>query len=160
MALAAPAPAAGAAPDGPVAQGLPAPASGLLDEAGAMVQARATGRPVEVTALTSETVKVMADPTSRTFAAEVSALPVRVRDVTGAGWRPVDLTLWVKADGTVTPAVAPVELAFSGGGAVALARVADRGRWVELRWQPQIALRDRGVHASSLRSHRHPGLVR
>src|SRR5262245_13421136 len=60
-----------------------------LDEPAAMARALTTGQPVEVSALTTELTRVVADPATRTFRAEVSALPTRVRDPRG-GWRAVD----------------------------------------------------------------------
>ncbi len=137
LGLAAPA-AAGAARPSAAPQHSRTPPPGLLTEAAAMALARATGQPVEVSALTSETTLVIADPATGLFRAEVSALPVRVRDDAATGWRPVDLTLHIRPDGRVGPAVAPVELVFSGGGTAALAQVADRGRWVELRWPGRL----------------------
>jgi len=100
-----------------------------------MARAVATGSPTEVSALTSQTVRVVADPASRLFQAEVSALPVRVRDAATNGWRPVSTKLAVRPDGTVAPEATPVPMAFSGGGAGELARVNDeQGRQVRLSW--------------------------
>lgn len=106
----------------------------LLDEAGAMALARATRRPVEVGRLTTETTRVVADPSTGTFVAEVAAQPVRVRDQVTGGWRAVDTTLVVHPDGTVGPSVAPVDMRFSGGGHGPLATVADGGHEVVLAW--------------------------
>src|SRR5262245_24173772 len=91
------------------------PASlGLLDESAAMARALVSGEPVEVSALTTELTRVVADPTTRAFRAEVSALPARVRDPRG-GWRAVDTTLVSRSDGTVAPRAVPTDMAFSGG---------------------------------------------
>jgi hypothetical protein len=105
-----------------------------LDEAAAMARARATGAQVEVSKLTTETTRVVADPVTGDYIAEVSAQPVRVRDTATGGWRPVDTTLVVRPDGTVGPVATPVQMAFSGGGSAPLVRVADAGREVSLGW--------------------------
>lgn len=47
----------------------PKPAAGLLNEADAMRQARSSGKPVEVSALTDERTLVVADPDSGSFTA-------------------------------------------------------------------------------------------
>lgn len=93
-----------------------APSSVLLRDPGvAMVEARRSGLPVEVSALTDEYMRVVADPVSGRFTAEVSAGVARVSDGVG-GWRLPDLTLVVGSDGRVRPVAARLPMSVSGGG--------------------------------------------
>ena len=62
--------------------------SHLLDEVGAMARAKASSKQVEVTALTDGRRLVVADPTTGTFKATLTAAVVRVPNGQG-GWTPV-----------------------------------------------------------------------
>jgi hypothetical protein len=101
------------APDRSAAQpATPLATPSAATEAGASRLAQAAGQPVEVTGMTSETRKVMANPDG-TFTADIAAGPVRIKDQAG-GWREVDLTLEKRADGTVAPRAHPRGLVLSG----------------------------------------------
>jgi len=104
------------------------------DAAGAA--ARASGRPVEATALRTETRRVFGNPDG-TFTLEQHLRPVWVRR--GSGWAPVDTTLRRAADGTVTPGATRVGLVFSGGGGTgALARLSHDGKELALGWPGRL----------------------
>ncbi|ATE55974.1 LamG-like jellyroll fold domain-containing protein [Actinosynnema pretiosum] len=75
--------------------------------------AATSGEPVQVTSATSENEELFANPDG-TMTYRQHVQPVRVRQ--GGDWVPVDLELERKADGTVVPKAAPVEMEFSGGG--------------------------------------------
>jgi hypothetical protein len=83
------------------------------DEASAQVAARREGTPVLVESKTTETVEVYAN-SDGSFTWRQHERPVRVKQ--GSEWAPVDTTLVRRADGTIGPRVAAVELALSGGG--------------------------------------------
>ncbi|MGO1975521.1 MAG: hypothetical protein ACTH2Q_21405, partial [Propionibacteriaceae bacterium] len=95
-----------------------------------MSEAVASGDPVEVAELTTETRRVMADPSGE-FVAEVAAAPVRVRD--GQDWVPVDTSL-VPDDGEFVPAASPVDVSVSSGGVGEFARVESDGFALGLSW--------------------------
>ncbi|WP_084012835.1 LamG-like jellyroll fold domain-containing protein, partial [Thermobifida halotolerans] len=101
------------------------------EEEQALAEAAESGEPVEVASATDERSQVFANPDG-TFTLETHASPVRVR--TPEGWAEVDTTLVRTPDGRVRPRAAAVDMAFSGGGDDALARVALGGRSVELGW--------------------------
>jgi RHS repeat-associated protein len=85
----------------------------LADEHAALVTARMCGGPVAIAGLMTETDQAVA--TARgTVEWEHRYRPVRVRQ--GDGWVPVDTTLVKRADGSVGPVAAAVDMAFSGGG--------------------------------------------
>lgn len=87
-------------------------------------RASATGRPVTVGALTTETSTLTANP-SGTTTYESSLLPVRVKR--NGAWTPVDATLVPDGDGGYRPAVAAGALSFSGGGTSAPLAVMGKG---------------------------------
>ncbi|GAB3433834.1 LamG domain-containing protein [Flindersiella endophytica] len=87
---------------------------------------------VAVPELTTETQKVTAE-VDGSYTAEVSAWPVRVKD-SGGSWRDVNTGLTGRVDGSVGPAVAPVELAFSGGGSTSLVDIDEDGKGFALSW--------------------------
>jgi len=99
----------------------------------AVARAAAIGQPVEIPELTTETGLTVANPNG-TLTRTESAMPVRVRDVVSGRWRPVDLTLVRRPDGSVGPAAAPVAMAFSGGGTTPMARVGDGDTWLAFGW--------------------------
>jgi hypothetical protein len=84
----------------------------------AVAQARRTGKPVPVTALTTPTSMTTANPDG-TLAVTESGGPVRTR-VNGT-WRDLDASLIRNPDGTWSPAVSANPLALSGGGTGPLA---------------------------------------
>lgn len=105
----------------------------LLSESAAMSQALASGEPVEVTSLTTSTTLITANPEGG-FVAEISAMPVRVKDAEGI-WQPVDTTLVRRADGSIAPAMAAVPMSFSEGGSDSpLARIVDGERSMAISW--------------------------
>lgn len=104
-----------------------------LPEAGpeqvASRQAVAQGRSVEVSALTGETSRVLAN-SDGTFTLESSPVVERVRRA--GGWVPVDTTLVKRADGRPVPKAAQ-DVVLSGGGSVdPLARISRDGKSYEL----------------------------
>jgi hypothetical protein len=77
-------------------------------------QARASGKPVTVGALTTGTTTVSASPRGRLVLTE-HVVPVRVRR--GSSWVPVSTTLRRNADGSWSPVAVPGDaVRFSGGG--------------------------------------------
>jgi hypothetical protein len=103
----------------------PTPAPSGMDEEHARVAAAASHSRVVVTAMTNQTRRVVANPDG-SFTMTESVLPIRVRR--GAGWVPVDTTLARTADGMVAPRATVLDIAFSGGGSVPLARLRDGAR--------------------------------
>ncbi|GAA2509834.1 RHS repeat-associated core domain-containing protein [Winogradskya humida] len=81
------------------------------DEAAALVTARMNGAPVKITGLTTATSEFFARPDG-TVEATVYAAPVRVRS--GSRWVPVDLTLRLNTDGSVSSVAHPEGLKLSG----------------------------------------------
>ncbi|WP_092554686.1 hypothetical protein [Actinoplanes derwentensis] len=82
-------------------------------EQDALDEARSSGERAEVVTQRQEDSLLYANPDG-TFTQEFTAGPQRVRQ--GDEWVPVDATLERRADGSVGPRAATVELAFSGGG--------------------------------------------
>ncbi|WP_392668704.1 hypothetical protein [Streptomyces sp. LN785] len=99
--------------------------------AGAQKQATATGEPVRVDALTTETATTTANP-SGTLTYTSSLLPVRVRKA--GRWVPVDATLTRNANGTWSPVAAAEPLAFSDGGTTPLATMTKGTASLALSW--------------------------
>ncbi|MFI2415790.1 LamG domain-containing protein [Streptomyces sp. NPDC018947] len=122
---------------GPVAYAAdeePPPAVPLTEGQKALEQAQESGQRVEVTGQRTENTTVFANPDGYTFTLEESSVPVRVA-APGGGWQKPDATLVQRADGTVAPKGAAVQMAFSGGGVDApLARIEDDGRSLALDW--------------------------
>ena len=103
-----------------------------------MRQAKASGKPVEVSALTDERTLVVADPDSGSFTAEVSAAAARVRDVKG-GWREPSTKLVRGADGLLRPEATIADIAVSNGGSKApLVSLADGEAKVSIGWPAQL----------------------
>ncbi|WP_416070104.1 hypothetical protein [Streptomyces scabiei] len=104
----------------------------------ALAEAQETGKRVEVTGERSERTMVFANPDGFTFTLEESAVPVRV-PTAGGGWQAPDATLEVRADGTVVPKAAAVEMEFSGGGAKdPLVKISDTGRSLRISWPGKL----------------------
>ncbi|WP_459755816.1 LamG-like jellyroll fold domain-containing protein [Streptomyces sennicomposti] len=103
----------------------------------ALAQAQQSGQRVEVTGERTERSTVYANPDGSTFTLEQSAVPVRAQKP-GGGWQAPDATLVKLADGSVAPRAATVDMAFSGGGDTALARIAEQGTSLELSWPGKL----------------------
>lgn len=103
---------AGVSTDTPAQAAPPAPTAPSDPETVASVKSRASGQPVEVDALGTESTRVMANPDG-SFTADVHVGPARFRGPDGA-WRAVDLELEKRADGTVAPKAHPRGLVLSG----------------------------------------------
>ncbi|MFF4057454.1 hypothetical protein ACFYZ8_13380 [Streptomyces sp. NPDC001668] len=99
--------------------------------AAAQKQATATGKSVQVDALTTETATTTANP-SGTVTYDSSLLPVRVRKA--HHWVPVDATLRRNADGTWSPEASAEPLALSGGGTTPLATMTRGKASLTLSW--------------------------
>jgi RHS repeat-associated protein len=82
------------------------------DQSSALVAARLCGGRVGVSSLTTARTLVWAEANG-TLSAEQSQGDVRVADGRG-GWKPVDLSLVTRADGSVAPTAAPQPLVLSG----------------------------------------------
>ena len=131
----APAQAAAAVPAQAAAPRDPSPIRGPsasgLSAAQAMRRARATGRPVTVSALTTPTSMTVARPDGR-FAVTEWAAPVRARR--HGRWENLNPALRRNADGTISPAVTSSALTLSGGGSGPLAVMATDARTLSLSW--------------------------
>ncbi|WP_078887574.1 LamG domain-containing protein [Streptomyces sp. NRRL S-118] len=116
---------ADAAAGGALAEGVTARIASTL--------AAETGEPVEVVAERSEYTRTMANPDG-TYTLTQSVTPQRARAEDGS-WRSIDVTLEKRADGTIGPKVAVVDVSFSGGGSGAdLIRLASPRGALELGW--------------------------
>ncbi len=124
---------------GPVSQAVADEAQPSLSEGQkALAEARESGKRVEVTGERTERTTVFANPDGFTFTLEESAVPVRV-PAPGGGWQAPDATLQVRADGTVAPKAAAVEMEFSGGGDTGpLVKISDQGRSLQLGWPGKL----------------------
>jgi hypothetical protein len=138
VALAVPPPAA-ALPARTVAATSAAGLQSTDPERAASLEARRTGRPVEVEELGSETTRVVANPDG-SFTADVHVGPSRFRDASG-NWQSVDLRLEKRADGTVAPKAHPRGLVLAGeagAGTHDLARVASGPAALSLGWEGSL----------------------
>ncbi|MFJ3898388.1 LamG domain-containing protein [Streptomyces sp. NPDC090083] len=109
------------------------PAS-LSAEAAASQKAAADGSRVEVAADRTEYETTYANPDGTTFTRDQSTVPVRVRQSAGS-WTDPDATLAVRANGSVGPKAAVVDLTFSGGGeGSGLVDIARDGKSLRLGW--------------------------
>ena len=90
---------------------------GIMD---ARTKAKATGKPVVVDALTSETSQTVVNPDGR-LTTSTNFQPVRTKR--GNGWANLDATLHKNADGTISPAVTSNGLSLSGGGSGPVATI-------------------------------------
>ncbi|MFF0964803.1 LamG-like jellyroll fold domain-containing protein [Streptomyces sp. NPDC003703] len=101
-------------------------ASDLSPEASASQQAAASGSPVEVSAETTPTQLVTAQPDG-SFTVDFDPAPVRTKKA--SGWVPVDTDLERTPSGGVAPKAAAADVVFSGGGSQApLASVTKDGK--------------------------------
>ncbi|MFE3943718.1 LamG domain-containing protein [Streptomyces sp. NPDC059118] len=111
--------------------------SELNEGARALAEAQASGNRVEVVGERSERSTVFANPDGFSFTLEQSVVPVRVAKQ-GGGWQAPDATLERRADGSVGPKAAVMELSFSGGAGGPLVEISDRGRSLELDWPTKL----------------------
>jgi hypothetical protein len=103
--------------------------------AAAARQARASGRAVMVSALTTASTAINAEPDGR-LSLTSNALPVRVRR--GKGWAPVDTGLR-ESGGVWQPAAVPGDsVAFSAGGAGPLVTLRAAGTSFSLSWPGRL----------------------
>lgn len=106
----------------------------LTESERAQEQAAESGSQVEVVGERTERETVFANPDGRTFTLRKSIVPVRVQKSDG-GWTAPDATLVKRADGSVGPKAATVDLSFSGGGSGKdLVTIAEDGQSVTLGW--------------------------
>jgi Laminin G domain len=106
-----------------------------LTSAQASARAKATGKPVEVSALTTQTSQTTASPRG-TFTVTESAQPVRIwRD---GAWATLNPALRVNANGTLSPRIATAGLVLSGGGTRPLAVMSLQGRSLTLTWPGRL----------------------
>lgn len=99
-----------------------APVAANGPEQTAQQQAIASGQPVVVDAMTTQTDQVTAEPDG-SFSLESYVKPVRVQE--NGAWKAVDATLTPNPDGTYTPAATPNHIIVSGGGTGPLATMTD-----------------------------------
>ncbi|MER8185267.1 ricin-type beta-trefoil lectin domain protein [Kitasatospora sp. NPDC094015] len=96
----------------------------------ARTAAAASGKPVTVEELTTETSQTVANADG-TFSLTTHILPTRVKR--NGAWTSVDATLARNGDGTLSPKATPSGLALSGGGTGPLATLTDaKGRRLSL----------------------------
>lgn len=104
----------------------------------ALAEAKESGQRVEVTGERSERTTVFANPDGYSFTLEESAVPVRV-EMPGGGWQKPDATLQRRADGSVGPKAAAVQMSFSGGGSTdPLVSITEHGRSIALDWPGEL----------------------
>ncbi|MEV4324293.1 DNRLRE domain-containing protein [Microbispora rosea] len=102
---------------------------------GASVEAKRSGKPVEVAGLTSATSSTVANPDGKTFTTTVSTRPTRVKR--DGAWVPIDTSL-VEKDGTLVPKAGPM-VKVSNGGDGPFATVADEaGNSIALSWPASL----------------------
>ncbi|MFF4182399.1 FG-GAP-like repeat-containing protein [Streptomyces sp. NPDC001691] len=107
-------------------------APGRADAVLASAKARSTGAAVPVSAATTPTNTLTANPDG-SFTQTQNLLPVRVNK--SGTWVPVDATLRRGADGTIATAATPTALSFSAGGSGPLATMTSPdGKRLALTW--------------------------
>ncbi|MFE0461670.1 ricin-type beta-trefoil lectin domain protein [Kitasatospora sp. NPDC058965] len=89
----------------------------------AQAEAKKTGKPVTVDALTTETSLTVANPDG-SFTTTTNVQAARVKK--GGAWVATDATLAKNADGTFSPAATPSGVTLSGGGTAPLAAFKDK----------------------------------
>ena len=109
------------------------------DEVAAAAYARAGGKQVEVASETSETTQVLANPDG-SWTMTQYLHPVRVKQ--GTAWAPLDSTLVRRADGTIGPKAAVVDLALNPGGTgsagIPIVQAGTQGKAVGLKWTTDL----------------------
>ncbi|MFJ9961288.1 LamG-like jellyroll fold domain-containing protein [Streptomyces avermitilis] len=110
----------------------------LTESERAQKQAVESGEQVEVVGERTERETVFANPDGRTFTLRKSIVPVRVEKPDG-GWTAPDATLVKRADGSIGPQAAAMDLSFSGGGdGKDLVTIAEDGQSVTLGWPGKL----------------------
>lgn len=105
------------------------------DEESAQAQAVESGERVEVVDKRTDRETVYANPDGSTFTLEKSIVPVRVSKA-GGGWQAPDVTLVKRADGSIGPKAAAVDVSFSpGGDGSGLVTVGRDSQSVSLGWR-------------------------
>ncbi|AEV87822.1 hypothetical protein ACWT_6809 [Actinoplanes sp. SE50] len=124
-------PAVAATPDGDVGYvgNVSKTTSSLLTTDQALAQARKTGTKVEVTAATTATDLLTANPDG-TLTMTRTAAPIRQR--VGGQWKNLDATLTANPDGSLSPAVSTSPVVLSGGGTSPLAKLSGAGLGFDL----------------------------
>ncbi|MEV0830107.1 Ig-like domain-containing protein [Nonomuraea rubra] len=103
----------------------------------AKAEASKTGERVPLPSRYTETMKVWANTDGKTLHAELSTEPVQleVPDKDGKkSWQPVDTTIEIKPDGTLTPKLVKTPLTFGGEGTHTLVTAKDKDGTVALGW--------------------------
>ncbi|MFI8186484.1 LamG domain-containing protein [Actinacidiphila glaucinigra] len=128
-------------PGGPLASDPASAATGSAAQTPseqALAQAKASGARVEVMEERTERDTVFANPDGSTLTLEKAIVPVRVAKADGS-WAEPDATLVRRADGSVGPKAATVEMSFSSGGSGAdLVTIGEAGRSVSLGWPGEL----------------------
>ncbi|MTD56100.1 hypothetical protein [Amycolatopsis pithecellobii] len=94
-----------------------------------------TGKPVEVSAETTPTRQVMANP-DRSFTLTSNRVPVRAQK--NGTWVPIDTTLHANPDGTLAPAATTENVTFSSGGASPLVTLTNGAASLSLSWPTSL----------------------
>ncbi|MFI1524231.1 hypothetical protein [Kitasatospora cineracea] len=123
------APAFATGPTAPNSTGTTSTSPKRLTEHEASAQAKATGKPVTVDALTTETSQTTANPDG-TLTLTQSAVPVRM--FRNGAWAELDATLKTNSDGTLSPSATPGSVVLSGGGTGPLAALLTGGQGLTL----------------------------
>ncbi|MFY1690431.1 ricin-type beta-trefoil lectin domain protein [Plantactinospora sp. WMMB782] len=113
----------------------PTPLARLDDTGRAAVEARRTGKPVEVGTATTATTRTLANPDG-TLSMEVTPQPARVKR--DGGWVALDPTLRRNPDGSYSPVAAPYDLVLSGGGTDPFAMVTNGDSQLGLRFPARL----------------------
>ncbi|MBT2453069.1 ricin-type beta-trefoil lectin domain protein [Streptomyces sp. ISL-43] len=100
-------------------------------EDAALAEAKRTGKPVTVSAATTETDTVVANPDG-TLGLTRSVAPVRTKR--NGSWADLDATLVKAADGMLRPKALTSGLTLSGGGTAPLATLDQDGKQLVLSW--------------------------
>lgn len=100
-------------------------------EADAVLQARQTGKPVEVLDKTTETRQILANPNG-TFTLKTNVRPVRVKK--NDAWTPVDTTLRSNPDGSLSAVASALDVTFSGGGTAPLIVLRHEDKSLAMSW--------------------------
>ncbi|MEU3066234.1 LamG domain-containing protein [Streptomyces sp. NPDC006906] len=104
----------------------------------ALAEAKQTGQRVEVVGERTERATTYANPDGFSFTLEESSVPIRVARP-GGGWQEPDDTLVRKADGSVAPKAAAVDIDFSGGGnGTDLVMISKQGRSLQFGWPGKL----------------------
>lgn len=123
-------------PQGPAELSLAADGETMKQtEVEALATARATGRAIEIGAFRGERREVLANPDG-TFTENNYLQPFRT--VKDRKWVPVDASLTVNPDGSLSPRAATFGLRLSGGGEGPFATLERSGRSISLTWPGKL----------------------